>query len=210
MPRIFSSPGPVYEPESASRDYWRAGRALYAAGFRAGDLVQESLLRLWRELGRGTAIRSPGPRTEIMAVTAIEEESRVIEWWRRERQVPEGYIEKYLYTHRDIGSVTHSLRVASGRTRTCWCRRSRARRPSTPRSTRSWTATRPTRGSSSSRPSGRAWRRCGPGSVCIPRHDIRALCTETTNTSCPTGDVREIWYTGPGPDAKWEIAWLFK
>lgn len=21
---------------------------------------------------------------------------------------------------------------------------------------------------------------------------------------------REVWYTGPGPDAKWEIVWLFK
>jgi phenylacetate-CoA ligase len=42
MPRIFSSPGPVYEPESASRDYWRAGRALYAAGFRTGDLVHNA------------------------------------------------------------------------------------------------------------------------------------------------------------------------
>ena len=42
MPRIFSSPGPVYEPEGAARDYWRAGRALYAAGFRAGDLVHNS------------------------------------------------------------------------------------------------------------------------------------------------------------------------
>lgn len=60
------------------------------------------------------AILSTCNRTEIMAVTAIEEESRVLDWWRRERQVPEGYIEKYLYTHRDLGSVTHSLRVASG------------------------------------------------------------------------------------------------
>ncbi|MBL8062927.1 MAG: MerR family transcriptional regulator [Anaerolineales bacterium] len=25
-----------------------------------------------------------------------------------------------------------------------------------------------------------------------------------------TQPPREIWYTGPGPDAKWEIAWLFK
>jgi DNA-binding transcriptional MerR regulator len=24
------------------------------------------------------------------------------------------------------------------------------------------------------------------------------------------GSPREIWYTGPGPDAKWEIIWLFK
>ncbi|MEQ1440455.1 glutamyl-tRNA reductase [Fontimonas sp. SYSU GA230001] len=60
------------------------------------------------------AILSTCNRTEIMAVTAIEEETRVLEWWRRERQVPEGYIEKYLYTHRDIGSIRHSLRVAAG------------------------------------------------------------------------------------------------
>ena len=42
MSRIFSSPGPIYEPEGASRDYWRAGRALFAAGFRAGELVHNS------------------------------------------------------------------------------------------------------------------------------------------------------------------------
>ena len=24
------------------------------------------------------------------------------------------------------------------------------------------------------------------------------------------GSPREIWYTAPGPDAKWEIVWLFK
>jgi effector-binding domain-containing protein len=24
------------------------------------------------------------------------------------------------------------------------------------------------------------------------------------------GPPREIWYSGPGPDAKWEIVWLFK
>ena len=39
MPRLFASPGPVYEPEGSTRDYWRTGRALFAAGFRAGDLV---------------------------------------------------------------------------------------------------------------------------------------------------------------------------
>jgi phenylacetate-CoA ligase len=42
MSRIFASPGPIYEPEGASSDYWRAGRALFAAGFRAGDLVHNS------------------------------------------------------------------------------------------------------------------------------------------------------------------------
>jgi phenylacetate-CoA ligase len=42
MPRLFASPGPVYEPEGASRDYWRAGRAMYAAGFRSGELVHNA------------------------------------------------------------------------------------------------------------------------------------------------------------------------
>ena len=39
MPRVFSSPGPMYEPEGTRRDYWRMARALFAAGFRAGELV---------------------------------------------------------------------------------------------------------------------------------------------------------------------------
>lgn len=39
MPRVFASPGPIYEPEGAATDYWRMARALYAAGFRAGELV---------------------------------------------------------------------------------------------------------------------------------------------------------------------------
>ncbi len=40
--RVFQSPGPIYEPEGAGADYWRFGRALFAAGFRAGDLVHNS------------------------------------------------------------------------------------------------------------------------------------------------------------------------
>ena len=39
MPRVFSSPGPMYEPEGTRRDYWRMARALYAAGFRPGELI---------------------------------------------------------------------------------------------------------------------------------------------------------------------------
>ncbi len=37
--RVFASPGPIYEPESKRADYWRFGRALYAAGFRANTLL---------------------------------------------------------------------------------------------------------------------------------------------------------------------------
>jgi phenylacetate-CoA ligase len=39
MPRVFSSPGPIYEPEGVGHDYWRMARAMYAAGFRAGELI---------------------------------------------------------------------------------------------------------------------------------------------------------------------------
>lgn len=40
--RVFASPGPIYEPEGQRADYWRFGRALFAAGLRAGDLVHNS------------------------------------------------------------------------------------------------------------------------------------------------------------------------
>ena len=37
--RVFASPGSIYEPEGRRPDYWRLARALFAAGFRRGDLV---------------------------------------------------------------------------------------------------------------------------------------------------------------------------
>ena len=42
MPRIFASPGPIYEPEGRAPDYWRMARAIFAAGFRPGDLIHNS------------------------------------------------------------------------------------------------------------------------------------------------------------------------
>lgn len=39
MPRVFASPGPIYEPEGTHPDYWRMARAIYAAGFRSGELI---------------------------------------------------------------------------------------------------------------------------------------------------------------------------
>jgi phenylacetate-CoA ligase len=43
LARVFASPGPIYEPEGRGADYWRTARALFAAGFRAGDLVHNSM-----------------------------------------------------------------------------------------------------------------------------------------------------------------------
>ncbi len=37
--RLFTSPGPIFEPESKQSDPWHGARALHAAGFQPGDIV---------------------------------------------------------------------------------------------------------------------------------------------------------------------------
>jgi phenylacetate-CoA ligase len=37
--RLFTSPGPIFEAQPAHADPWRGARALFAAGFRPGDIV---------------------------------------------------------------------------------------------------------------------------------------------------------------------------
>ena len=37
--RLYTSPGPIFEPEAAQDDPWRGARTLFAAGFRPGDVV---------------------------------------------------------------------------------------------------------------------------------------------------------------------------
>jgi glutamyl-tRNA reductase len=60
------------------------------------------------------AILSTCNRTEILAITAADDEGRLMEWWRRELNAPQDYIHQFVYTHRDQAAVLHSLRVASG------------------------------------------------------------------------------------------------
>ena len=42
LARVFASPGPIYDPQGDKKDYWGFARALYAAGFREGDLVHNT------------------------------------------------------------------------------------------------------------------------------------------------------------------------
>ena len=42
LARMFVSPGPIYDPEGRSADYWGTARVLFAAGFRAGDIVHNT------------------------------------------------------------------------------------------------------------------------------------------------------------------------
>ncbi len=40
--RIMVSPGPIYEPQARGPDPWNMARALYAAGFRRGDIIHNA------------------------------------------------------------------------------------------------------------------------------------------------------------------------
>lgn len=42
MRHVFASPGTLYEPEGTRKDYWRMARAMFAAGFRPGQLIHNS------------------------------------------------------------------------------------------------------------------------------------------------------------------------
>ncbi len=41
--RVFLSPGPIFDPEDRSEDYWGWTEGFYAAGFRSGDVAQITL-----------------------------------------------------------------------------------------------------------------------------------------------------------------------
>ncbi len=114
--RVFQSPGPIYEPENTSLDWWRMGRAFYAAGFRQGDLVQNCLSY---HLTPGGFIMDSGARACGCVVIPAgpgqtEQQLELIENLR-----PQGYcgtpsflkilMDKAQAQHRDISSITHAL-----------------------------------------------------------------------------------------------------
>ena len=42
LEQVFVSPGPIFEPQTRRKDYWRFARSLYATGVRPGDLVHNT------------------------------------------------------------------------------------------------------------------------------------------------------------------------
>lgn len=42
LARVYVSPGPIHDPEGRGKDWWRSARALFAAGFRRGELVHNA------------------------------------------------------------------------------------------------------------------------------------------------------------------------
>ncbi|WP_313800195.1 phenylacetate--CoA ligase family protein [Cytobacillus sp.] len=42
MARVFMSPGPIYDPQTHEKDFWRFSEALHTAGFNETDIVQNT------------------------------------------------------------------------------------------------------------------------------------------------------------------------
>jgi len=81
LPRIYQSPGPMYEPDGHDRDYWRFGRAAHAAGLRAGDIIHNTFSYHLTPAGRmvesgahavGAAVIPGGVGQTELQVRAIE------------------------------------------------------------------------------------------------------------------------------------------
>lgn len=114
--RLFASPGPIYEFESARPGFWRVERALFAAGFRAGDVVHNCFSY---HLTPGGWILDGAARALGCAVIAggvgnTEQQVEAIAHFR-----PSGYtgtpdflkvlLDKAVELGADVGSITRAL-----------------------------------------------------------------------------------------------------
>jgi phenylacetate-CoA ligase len=82
LKRLFLSPGPIFDPEGHGRDWWGAGRALYAAGLRKGEVMLNTFsyhltpAAAMFESGAhaiGCAVIPTGPGNTADQLTAIEQ-----------------------------------------------------------------------------------------------------------------------------------------
>lgn len=115
LARIFASPGPIYDPEGARLDYWRFARAMFAAGFRPGEIVHNAFSY---HLTPGGAMAEGGARAlgcpVIPAGTGQTElQLRVINDLRPSAYVgTPSFLMVLLGKARELGLDTSSLRKA--------------------------------------------------------------------------------------------------
>ena len=114
--RVFQSPGPIYEPEGTGHDYWRMARAIFAAGFREGDLIHNSFSYHLTPAGSmmETGAHALGCSVFAGGVGNTELQLQAVSELR-----PQGYIgtpsflkilvEKAAETGADISSITKAL-----------------------------------------------------------------------------------------------------
>lgn len=87
--RVFASPGPIYEPAGMEENFGRMARALYCAGFRAGDLAYNTFSYHFTPAGHifESGALALGCRVFAAGVGQTELQARTIADLR-----PQGYI----------------------------------------------------------------------------------------------------------------------
>ena len=114
--RIFVSPGPIYDPEARRADFFRMERALFAAGFRAGDIAHNAFA--YHLTPAGAMLESGAHRLGCAVIPAgtgnTDQQLQVIADLK-----PNGYmgtpsflkilLEKGRETDTDISSITKGL-----------------------------------------------------------------------------------------------------
>jgi phenylacetate-CoA ligase len=135
--RLFTSPGPIFEPEGTQADPWRGARALHAVGFRPGDVVLNTFSY---HLTPGGVIFDTSARALVCAVIPAgpgntEQQFELIEAYR-----PVGYsgtpdflkilLDAADSARRDVSSIKRAL--VSGAAFPKRCRRKSSHAESTP------------------------------------------------------------------------------
>ena len=67
--RVYQSPGPIYEPDAGTPDYWRSARALFAAGMVPGILAGLALIvpAVWLARNDDTGFQQVLERADYLA-----------------------------------------------------------------------------------------------------------------------------------------------
>lgn len=113
--RLFTSPGPVFEPEGTDPDWWGTARAMYAAGIRKGDVVINTFAY---HLTPGGFILDAGARALGCPVIPAgpgnkEAQLELIEHYRPRAYVgTPDFLKILLDAGRELGRDTSSIRVA--------------------------------------------------------------------------------------------------
>jgi phenylacetate-CoA ligase len=86
---LYLSPGPIAEPEGHGADWWRMGRALYAGGFRKGDIVHNCFSYHFTPAGMmlESGARAVGCAVFPGGVGNSEDQARAMAHFR-----PDGYV----------------------------------------------------------------------------------------------------------------------
>lgn len=113
--RLFTSPGPIYEPEGRAADWWGTARAMYAAGIRKGDVVLNTFAY---HLTPGGFILDSGARALGCPVIPAgpgnkEAQLELIEHYRPRAYVgTPDFLKILLDAGREFGRDVSSIRVA--------------------------------------------------------------------------------------------------